>query len=281
VDHPRRAAVTTTSGTTLGSFSVVDAVPDTAMLIAALDEQAVAPAIQRLRAAAIELLALRRGDHVVDVGCGTGETTRALARLVGSDGVVIGIEPSVTMLAEARRRTIDAVLPVEFRVGDITHLQLDDATFDATHCERVLQHIEAPDVAIAELVRVTRPGGRIVVIDTDWGMHAIHGADPRLTARVVEVWAASAANGWSGRRLPALFADAGMTEPYVIAETFIDTDPHRPLAPPFTTMAAAAQRAGSLSADEATEWLSQLTVAAQRSQFFWATTMFAVADVRP
>jgi hypothetical protein len=57
-------------------------------------------------------------------------------------------------------------------------------------------------------VRLTRPAGASLWSDTDWGMHAIHGADPRLTGRV--------------------------------AETFLDTGPHRPLAPPFTTMAAAA-----------------------------------------
>ena len=55
---------------------------------------------------------------------------------------------------------------------------------------------------MAELVRITRPGGWIVVIDTDWGLHAIHGADPTLTAAVVERWARNAANGLAGRQLP-------------------------------------------------------------------------------
>ena len=93
---------------------------------------------------------------------------------------------------------------------------------------------------MAELVRITRPGGRIVVIDTDWGLHAIHGADPTLTAAVVERWARNAANGLAGRRLPALFADAGLRDPILIADTMTSTDPLQPSAPPFTAMAAAA-----------------------------------------
>jgi len=273
--------VTIAEGAALGSFSHVDADPGAAALIAALDEQASLPAIRRLRATAAELLRPRLGDRLLDVGCGTGEVVRALAGLVGAHGTVLGIEPSATMLDEALRRTGVSTLRVEFRAGDISRLDIDDTTFDGAYCERLFQHLNTPDAALAELVRVTKPGGRIVVIDTDWGMHAIHGADPQLTSRVVECWASNAANGWSGRRLPGLFVDAGMREPVVVAETFTSTDGQRPTGPPFTTMAVVAERAGALNSDDAHTWLAQLADAGERGQFFWAVTMFAVAGVRP
>lgn len=201
----------------LGGFSHVDADPEAAELIAALDEEASLPAIQRLRATAAEILRPRFGDRLLDVGCGTGEVVRALAGLVG-------VEPNATMLDEARRRTGGSSLEVELRSGDISRLEFGDATFDGVIPERVFQHLDSPASAIAELVRVTKPGGRLVVIDTDWGMHAIHGADPAVTARIVAFWSDNAANGWSGRRLPALFAGAGITDPVVVAETFTTTD---------------------------------------------------------
>ena len=224
----------------LGSFSDVDTDPDADSLIAALDEQTAIPAIQRLRAAATELLCVRLGHQLVDVGCGTGDLARALAGQVGPTGTVLGIDASETMLTEARRRAGTTTLPVEFRLGDITDLDLDAASCDGTLCERVFQHLASPPAAMAELVRITRPGGRIVVIDTDWGLHAIHGADPTLTATIVSCWTDSAANGLAGRGLPALFADAGLHDPVVLAETLTSTDPSRPSMPPFTTMAAAA-----------------------------------------
>jgi ubiquinone/menaquinone biosynthesis C-methylase UbiE len=151
----------------LGSFSAVDTEPDAAALIGALDQQAANPAIQRLRAATFEMLDIRTGLRVVDVGCGTGDVARALAALVGADGRVVGIDASATMRAEASRRVGATGLPLDLRAGDIIDLDHSDGAFDASLCERVLQHVSTPEQAMAELVRVTRPGGRVAVVDTD------------------------------------------------------------------------------------------------------------------
>ena len=267
--------------TDFGSFSEVDATPDAAPFIGALDDIAALPAVQRLRATANELLAIRLGHRLVDVGCGTGDQVRALAAAVGPTGSVIGVDPSELLLAEARRRTGWRAGPVEFRLGDATHLDLDDASVDGARCERVFQHLADPAAAMAELVRVTRPGGRVVVIDTDWGMHAVHGADPAVTERVLAGWNDYLSTPLAGRRLPALFADAGLPAPVVAAETFTILDPQRATHSPFPEMAAAASVAGSITADEAATWLTQLAEAARHGRFLWAATMFAVGATRP
>jgi SAM-dependent methyltransferase len=264
----------------LASFGAVDTDPDAAALIAALDEQASIPAIRRLRAASLEMAAIRSGSRVVDVGCGTGEVARALAATVGAHGWVVGIDASDTMLAEARRRGTTG-LPLEFRTGDVTALDAGSGTFDAALCERVLQHVDHPAPAVAELVRITRRGGRVVATDTDWGMHAIHGADPELTAAIVDAWRDNAANGLSGRQLPALLADGGLRDITISADTMTSIDPHRPRLPPFTTMAAAAERCGAITVGGGHDWLAQLADAGERGRFFWAVTMFAVSGTRP
>lgn len=271
----------TTNAAALGSFGAVDSEPDAAPLIAALDEQASTPAIQRLRAAAFELLGVRLGHRILDAGCGTGDVARALAGIVGPTGSVVGVEASDVMLAEARRRAHGTLLPVEFRAGDICRLDLDTASFDAALSERVLQHLTAPDTAVAELYRVTRRGGRVVVIDTDWGMHAVHGADPALTTAILDAWRDNAANGLSGRRLAGLLTDAGLRDITVAAETLTSTDPRRAAGPPFTTMAAHAERCGAIRAGDGDTWLAQLAHSGRQGHFFWALTMFTVAATRP
>ena len=262
-------------------FSDVDRTTDPASMVAVLDEQAALASVQRLRATATKLLDPRPGQRLLDAGCGTGDVSRTLATLVGRHGGVVGVDPSNTMLAEARRRAVGLDAPVDFRAGDVTALDWGDGEFDGAYCERVLQHLGRPETAVAELVRVTKPGGRIVVLDTDWGMHAILGADPALTGRVVRCWEQSVPNGWSGRRLAALLAGAGVNGTSVTAETLISTDPDRPTTEPITTMAELAARSGALSATDARTWLDQLADAGTAGRFFWAVTMFAAAGTCP
>jgi SAM-dependent methyltransferase len=273
--------VTSAATVTLASFSAVDSSVDGAALIAALDEQADLPAVERLRATVIELLSPCPGHRVLDAGCGTGDVARRVGTLVGPNGQVVGIDASATMLAEANRRTTDPDLRVEYQRGDTTSLPLADCSFDAVFSERVFQHLVNPRAAMSDLARVTRPGGRVAVIDTDWGMHAVQGADSAVTARVVACWAAHTANGWAGRRLPALFTNAGLVDQVVLTDTITSRDPWPPSLQPFATMASTAERHGACTAAEAATWLAQLAEAGSEGTFFWAVTLVAVVATRP
>lgn len=98
------------------------------------------------------------GQKVLDVGCGSGALTVVLAEIVGAENVA-GIDPSEPFVAEARARVPGA----DVRVGPAESLPFEDATFDAALSQLVFHFVQDPAKSVAEMRRVTRPGGRLAV----------------------------------------------------------------------------------------------------------------------
>src|SRR4051812_5895523 len=126
-----------------------------ASLIAAQQDARAGELESRVRA-----FVLPKGDErALDVGCGAGALALALAPHVQH---VIGVDRVPELLEHARQR---APANVEFVEGDATHLEFEDYTFDLGGTLRTLHHVGRPELVIAGLTRVTRLGGRILVVD--------------------------------------------------------------------------------------------------------------------
>lgn len=195
-------------------------------LVRYLDTAAASPEIQRVRAAALDALAPQPGQRLLDAGCGVGEVARELGKLVGSDGWVTALDFSADNLAVARERHDGS--PVWYVVGDVGALDFADGEFDGTRAERVLQHVDDPDLAIRELARVTRPGGRVCVIDTDWGSLVQDGIDADLLGRLLERFAATSGNRGNftmGRTCRRRMVRAGLVDVTTLPVTLRFTDP--------------------------------------------------------
>jgi SAM-dependent methyltransferase len=111
------------------------------------------------------LMGLVPGDGVLDVACGPGNFTRAFAKVVGRDGLAIGIDASATMLARAARDTAARAYPAAGYVrGDAVELPFRDASFDAVCCFAALHLFADPMKALDHMTRVLVPGGRIALL---------------------------------------------------------------------------------------------------------------------
>ncbi len=122
---------------------------------------ALGPSMAGERRIALEMLRIRPGDAVLDVACGTGSFSRAFA---DAGGQVVGLDASRTMLAQAaRERPGDGV---EYVRASATDLPFADASFDAVCCFAALYLIEDPLRAVAEIVRVLAPGGRVALLSS-------------------------------------------------------------------------------------------------------------------
>jgi SAM-dependent methyltransferase len=129
---------------------------------------------------------LRGPLRILDGGCGTGEITGRLADLF-PEAAVLGVDILEGHLELARERHAGLAPRVLFEHRSVFDLGLPDHTFDLVVCRHVLQSIPHPDRALAELLRVARPGGRLHLIAEDYGMiHLQHGRlDPAAMWGVV------------------------------------------------------------------------------------------------
>ena len=150
-----------------------------------------------------EALAVRAGERVLDIGSGPGLLAAELAQ---EGAQVVGIDPSESMLAMARRREIAGT---EFKAGDALSLPVPDASFDAAVSTQVLEYVEDVAGALREARRALKPGGRLLVLDTDWDSIVWHSADPDRMRRVLTAWDAHLADPHLPRRLPGLLRGAG------------------------------------------------------------------------
>lgn len=182
-------------------------------LVGLLDYWGSIPSLRAVRAEMIAELRLLPGNVICDIGCGTGSELIRIARSVGPDGAAIGVDPSVRMIDEARRRAVQEGVPIELLARDGRDTSLPAGICDAVRMERVAQHVDDLPALLAEATRITRPGGRIVVADTDWGSLMVHPGDRDLIRRFkAALESGRMAEPWAGRVLHEALLDSGLIE---------------------------------------------------------------------
>src|SRR5262245_22642468 len=196
-------------------FRAIDAQADPARFIATLEERGRTLAQVRLRRRFLRFVPVRAGTRVLEVGCGSGVVLRDLAPLAGPKGHVVGVDTSQAMLDAARQlcRPVKRCPRLELHHGDGAHLPFPPGQFDVTLGITVILHVPEPAAVVEEMVRVTRPGGRVGLQDQDFGMMAVTHPDPELTDQILDgVPRALYEEPYSGRRLPGLLREAGLRQ---------------------------------------------------------------------
>lgn len=170
------------------------------------------PDIAAQRRAVRAALCPRPGESVLDVGCGPGLLSREMAEDVAPTGSVRGIDPSSDMLAIARSGAPGSpAVPVDFGFGEACALPFSDRSFDVVAATQVYEYVRDVPAALAEACRVLRPGGRLLVLDTDWDSIVWHSPDPELTCRVLAAWDQHLADPHLPRRLGGMLRLAGFS----------------------------------------------------------------------
>jgi len=262
----------------------IDAQSRPADHVASLELRGRTTAHVRVRRRFLRFVPVRAGQRVLEVGCGTGAVARDLARLVGPQGLVIGVDPSRTMLAAARALATAHPLRrrMRWRVADGVALPFADGRFDTALAITVLLHVADPAAVVGELARVTRPGGRVGVQDQDFGTVAVTHPDRALTERIMTGVAAHMyEEPHSGRRLPGLLRSAGLEGIRLLTDVFQDTT-LKPFAKNFLERRAEnAVRFGIVDSTTAQTWLDGFTALVADGSFVLTVNFYGAVGVKP
>lgn len=239
--------------------------------IAALQQRlAGTAALAERRAAVLSALAPRRGERVLEAGCGAGLMLREIGLATGPHGLAAGVDVSLDQVLAARA-SCAGVPGVKPQVGDVTALAFPDGAFDAMLAVEVLEHVPDVDSALAEIARVLKPGGRFLCLATNWTSAFWHGADPALTADLVRAWSAHAAHADLSARLPHRLSAAGFGAIRQLPVPVVDPDLHDQSFAWWISrlMIAHAQRQG-VSTERTGRWLAELDSAQAAGDFFFS-----------
>ena len=262
--------------TRLTDFGRIDQTADPDPFIRFLDAACAEGSFKVYKRQLAEALGLPGELVILDVGCGTGDDVREMAQLVSGRGRVVGVDNSQTMIAEARKRAEGRGLPVEFHAGDALALPFDADTFDGCQADRSLMHVHDPRRALSEMLRVTRPGGRIAIFEVDFGTVAIDTDQRALFRRVLGTWCGALRDDWLGRRVPALLKELGLQDVRVVPHALVLTPP---LALPILGAATVekAVKDGTVTREEGKTWLDHLDERQRSGRFFSTMTGYLVA----
>jgi SAM-dependent methyltransferase len=225
-------------------------------------------------------LPLRANDMVVDLGCGKGDTLRALAGRPNGPSHLVGVDLKDRGFVGER---------VEHVVADLDEpLPFGDASFDAAVCQNVIECLADPQAFLGEAARILVPGGHLLLGHSDFDTLVFSATDLALTRRLVHHFCdtvqpfMAAADGTSGRRLVAL----GRRSPMELVESFAwvghhtTFEQHGPARVAATLVAADGRRDPELR-DSVEGWLADLEEQARTGDFFYSLNDYAVLLRKP
>jgi arsenite methyltransferase len=240
------------------------------------------PDIVAHRRQVLKALALKPDEKVLDIGSGPGLLAYDMAASVGNGGRVCGIDVSEDMLTMSRRRCADQPW-TEFRKADATALPYPDNAFDAAVSIQVYEYVADIPAALAELHRVLRPGGRVLIMDTDFGSLVLHTEHEGRMRRVLSAWDEHFVHARLPRTLSRQLRDAGFIVRHRDAITIFNPEyvENAFAKHILTIMASFVVGRRGVSREEADAWFAEFAELSALGKFFFSLNRYVFVAEKP
>jgi len=252
--------------------------------IAAAQVQAVyaTPDVAQTRAAAFRAANPRIGQSALDLGCGPGFLLRDLALAVGSAGSVIGVDTSEPMLEMAAQRCT-GLSNIRLEKAEVERLPFGDAAFDLACALQVYAYVEKLDEALVELARVVKPGGRVVILDTDFSGVVWESANRPRMQKILAAYEGHVAWPDLPRILQRRLRAAGfrLERCEIVPMLTVNYHPNTYVFGLARFIHRFVTEHGGIQAEEADAWLAELDDLERQKAFLFAVSRFVFTAIRP
>jgi len=239
------------------------------------------PDIVSQREDTLRRVSVQTGERVLDIGSGPGFLAAQLADQTGPDGAVIGIDISQQMVERASQRTHQDWL--SYRCADATALPFEDNSFDVVVSTQVAEYV--PDIAkfCSEVFRVLKPGGRALILATDWEGVCWHSEHPQRMEKVLTAFAPHCADPKLPRTLGARLRKAGMVLNDVSYFSIVNLDRYdgcySEMCVPFIMAYVTGQN--TVPEAELQAWADEQASLNARGEHFFSTGRFSFSVSKP
>ena len=239
------------------------------------------PDIVAQRGEVMAELAVVPGETALDIGVGPGLLAHDLALAVGPSGAVLGVDASEAMIEMTAGRCAEQPW-ARFEVADACDLPCDDASVDCGVSTQVYEYVADMPRALGELRRVLRPGGRALILDTDYDSLVLRAEDQELTERVLAAWDEHFVHRDLPRRLTGLLRDAGLDVERRRALPLLNADYRRDTFSYGLIRVMASFAVGrGVSEEESRRWIEDFDALGERGDYFFSINRYLFVARKP
>jgi ubiquinone/menaquinone biosynthesis C-methylase UbiE len=228
-------------------------------------------------------LAAQPNERILDLGSGPGILACELAMEVAPDGCIAAVDISADMNAIAARRIQDAGLTerIEVLEGNAVALSFPEASFDAAVSTQVIEYVDDVDAALREVARVLRPGGRLILLDTDWDTLVWPSSHEARATRILEAWRTHAPHAHLPRMLAPQLRERGFVIEEIRALTLLNTSySEATFSYNIAALIADFVKGQGIQGNEVEAWLAELADLDRNGAYFFSLNRYLFRAVK-